>query len=41
MAEASQAPCFAFVPNDKFDAFKAQLEGTLGSGCCHRLRIMG
>ena len=31
----------AFVPNDKFDAFKAQLEGTLGSGCCHRLRIMG
>ena len=32
---------FAFVPNDKFDAFKAQLEGILGSGCCHRLRIMG
>ena len=31
----------AFVPNDKFDAFKAQLEGILGSGCCHRLRIMG
>lgn len=31
----------AFVPNDKFDAFKAQLEGILGSGCCHRLRITG
>lgn len=31
----------AFVPNDMFDAIKAQLEGTLGSGCCHRLRIMG
>lgn len=31
----------AFVPNDKFDAFKAQLEGILGSACCHRLRITG
>ena len=31
----------AFVPNDKFDAFKAQLEDILGSACCHRLRITG
>lgn len=31
----------AFVPNGEFEAFKGRLESILGSGCCHRLRIMG
>ena len=30
----------AFVPNGEFEAFKGRLESILGSGCCHRLRIM-
>lgn len=29
----------AFVPNEKFDAFKAGVEAVLGDGHCHRLHI--
>lgn len=29
----------AFVPNDKFDSFKAAVEAVLGAGCCHKLEI--
>ena len=31
----------AFVPNDKFDSFKAAVESALGTGHCHPLKIMG
>ena len=30
----------AFVPNDKFDSFRAGLENVLGTGCCHKLAIV-
>ena len=30
----------AFVPNDKFEDFKAKVEATLGVGACHRLKIV-
>ncbi len=29
----------AFVPNDRFDFFKAGMEGIFGSGCCHALKV--
>ena len=31
----------AFVPNDKFESFKAAVESALGTGHCHPLKIMG
>ena len=31
----------AFVPNDKFESFKAAVEAALGTGHCHPLKIMG
>ena len=31
----------AFVPNDKFERFKAAVESALGTGHCHPLKIMG
>ena len=30
----------AFVPDDKFDSFRAGLENVLGTGCCHKLAIV-
>ena len=30
----------AFVPNDKFESFKADIEATLGEGHCHQLAIV-
>ena len=30
----------AFVPNDKFDGFKAGVEAVLGEGHCHKLSIV-
>lgn len=29
----------AFVPNDKFERFKAGVEAVLGEGHCHKLQI--
>lgn len=31
----------AFVPNDKFDHFKTEIERVLGAGHCHKLQIVG
>ena len=30
----------AFVPNDKFEHFKAGVEAVLGEGHCHKLSIV-
>ena len=30
----------AFVPNDKFERFKAGVEAVLGEGHCHKLSIV-
>ena len=29
----------AFVPLDRLAAFRSEVEGALGTGCCHVLRI--
>ena len=31
----------AFVPNDRFNGFRASIESVLGKGHCHKLCITG